>query len=374
MKNILVTGARGFIGRNLVTALRRRSGEAAVDVRTFTREDEPQSLARGLRDADLVFHLAGANRPPQEEDFYRVNAGLTAEIVDQCRSLDRPPAIVFSSSIQASGDHAYGSSKRQAEEILTRYHEQTGSPVCIYRLPNVFGKWSRPDYNSVVATFCHRLTRDVEMVIHNPDHPLILVPIDEVVRCLLRHLDPANNHALHCEVEETFAVTVGELARRLESIRNIRRTLKIPDLSEPLTRYLHATYISFLPTDQFSSAVEMKTDDRGWLFELVKSDAFGQVFVSTTKPGVTRGNHYHDTKVEKFCLVQGEGLIRFRPVETDEIIEYPVDDRQIKIVDIPPGYTHSIENIGDREMVVLFWANEVFDPQRPDTWWTPVLK
>ena len=356
MKNILVTGSEGFVGRNLVTALARRSEEAAVNVLTYTSRDDESVLRDRLSEADVVFHLAGANRPPSEEDFRKVNTDLTGRIVSILDELGRKPPIVLSSSTQADRDNPYGRSKLAAEQLLTDYHKRTGNPVSIYRLPNVFGKWSRPNYNTVVATFCHNISRGIELQVNDPSHQLTLVYIDEVVRCLIRHVDALDNMGLRESVDETFDVTVGELADKLRQLHAIRETLKIPDLSDPFTKYLYSTYLSFLDEGNFSNGVDLKVDERGWLFELIKSDTFGQMFVSTTKPGITRGNHYHDTKVEKFCLIQGKGVIRFRMPTEENVIEYPVDDQQIKVVDIPPGYTHSIENTGSENMIVLFWG------------------
>lgn len=374
MKNILVTGARGFVGRNLITALKRRADDAAVNVTTYTSEDSVERLSELVSQADFVFHLAGANRPENDDDFQNVNVGLTQKLIDCLENSAGSPGVVFTSSTQAERDNVYGKSKLAAEQALTDYQRRTGNPVSIYRLPGVFGKWSRPNYNTVVATFCHKLSRGEEISVHDPSSPMTLVYIDEVVRCFLRHVDVPDKMKLNEAVEETFDLTVGELAERIKAIDAIRRSLHVPDLSDSLNRYLHSTYNSFLSEDDFASQVDLKTDDRGWLFELVKSKSFGQIFVSTTKPGITRGNHYHDTKIEKFCLIQGQGIIRFRHLDSDNVIEYPVDDQNIKIVDIPPGYTHSIENNGHQTMIVLFWANEIFNPERPDTYWVPVLQ
>ena len=239
---------------------------------------------------------------------------------------------------------------------------------------SVFGKWSRPNYNTVVATFCYNISRELEIQINDPAHQMTLVYIDEVVRCFLRHLDPEASPKLTEQVDETFEISVGELADRIRTIHNIRGSLKMPDVSDKFNKYLYTTYLSQLPHDQFSYPATIRNDERGWLFELIKSDHFGQIFVSTTKPGITRGNHYHDTKIEKFCLIQGSGTIRFRLLECDEIIEYPVNDQSIQIVDIPPGFTHSIENTGDQNMIVLFWANEIFNPDTTDTYWVPVIQ
>ncbi len=370
MKHVLVTGASGFVGRNLVVALQRREDVALTP---FDVDDEPGILAAALEQADIIYHLAGVNRPKTEEEFEAGNAGSTRAIVDVLEAKGRSPMVVLSSSIQAERDNPYGKSKKAAEDALLGFHQRTDAPVCIYRFPHLFGKWSRPNYNTVVATFCYNIARGLDITISDPTHELELAYIDDVVDALLGHLDtaPSPNEQIY-SVGCTFRVTLGELADRIRSLRDIRETLQVPDLSDPLMICLHATYLSFLPEDAFSYPAQLKTDDRGWLFELIKSTHFGQVFVSKTHPGITRGNHYHDTKLEKFCVIQGDGIIRFRRVDSGSILEYPVNDREIKVVDIPPGYTHSIENTGDQEMICLFWANQVFDPDLPDTHYIPV--
>ena len=374
MKNILITGSNGFIARNLKAALGRLDEEHAVNLLSFSRHDSPQTLKDYLQQADLVFHLAGANRPQDESEFETVNIGLTDQICKTLASLENAPPVIFSSSTQATQENPYGRSKLAAEDRLRDYHRQTGNPISIYRLPNVFGKWCRPEYNSVVATFCYNIARGQDIQINDASYPLTLVYVDEVVRCLMRHLDSSRSISIQENVESTFETTVGELAERIQLVSQIRSSLNVPDFADSLTRCLYSTFLSCLPEDNFASPAQLRKDDRGWLFELIKSESFGQIFVSKTRPGITRGNHYHDTKVEKFCLVHGSGTIRFRLLESDQIIEYPVDDQEIKIVDIPPGYTHSIENTGAENMIVLFWANEVFDPQQPDTYWVPVIQ
>jgi UDP-2-acetamido-2,6-beta-L-arabino-hexul-4-ose reductase len=227
----------------------------------------------------------------------------------------------------------------------------------------------------VVATFCHNLARGLEITVNDPNREMELVYIDDVVATFLRHLNSAPEPARQrYSVGRTFRVTLGELADRIRRLHAIRETLTVPDLGADLMKCLHATYLSFLPEDGFGYPVKLNTDNRGWLFELIKSEHFGQIFVSKTIPGITRGNHYHDTKVEKFCVIQGQGVIRFRQIDSDRILEYPVDDRAIRVVDIPPGYTHSIENTGEGEMICLFWANQIFAPGRPDTYFDPVIQ
>ncbi len=372
MKNVLVTGSNGFLGKNLVVALRRRDDVRLI---TYDVDDERIVLEEALREAEVIFHLAGVNRPKREEEFKEGNVDLTKEIIEQIVGLGRLPVIVFSSTIQADRNNAYGKSKRLAEELLYKFNDHTGCPICIYRLPNLFGKWSRPNYNTVVATFCHNIARGLDISLSEPDHELELAYADDVVGAFMRHIDETPDpRQRRYSIERTFRVTLGALAEKIRKLRDIRSSLQIPDLSDPFTVCLHATYLSFLPDEEFAYAVKLHSDDRGWLFELIKSQHFGQIFVSKTLPGITRGNHYHDTKLEKFCVIQGQGKIRFRQVESEVVLEYPVTGEEINVVDIPPGYTHSIENTGDIEMICLFWANQVFDPSNPDTYFCEVLQ
>ncbi len=370
MNTVLVTGSEGFIGRNLIAALQQ---SCECNLLTFNSRDDQDVLPDHISKADLIFHLAGVNRPRDEREYDRVNSGLTKKIVELLIQGGRNTSIVFSSSIHAEQDNAYGRSKRSGEKHLQTLSESSRCPVSIYRLPNVFGKWSKPKYNSVVADFCHQIARDQPVTITDPRRELHLVYIDEVIRCFLQHMDLNFRTPFFAEIGESFQIRLDQLAATLQEIHEIRKTNVVPDLSQPLTHYLYSTYLSFLPTDQLAHPVEPKTDARGRLFELIKSREFGQIFVSETKPGVIRGNHYHNTKIEKFCLIKGQGVIRFRMVNKPEILEYPVDDQQFKIVDIPPGFTHSIENTGSESMIVLFWASEIFDPNNPDTNYDPVI-
>jgi len=372
MKSVLVTGAAGFIGKNLVAALKRRD-----DVRLilFDVDTDRAVLDAGLAEADLIYHLAGVNRPKDESEFVAGNTGLTEQILARLAELGRTPTFVLSSSAQAELDNPYGRSKKAAEDAVFKFNNKTGTPVCVYRFPGVFGKGSRPNYNTVVATFCHNIARGMDITINDPDREMELVYIDDVVAAFLRHLDGAPDPARQrYSVERIFRITLGELADRIRRLHAIRETLTVPDLGDDLMKCLHATYLSFLPEDGFGYPVKLNTDNRGWLFELIKSEHLGQIFVSKTLPGVTRGNHYHDTKVEKFCVIQGQGVIRLRQIDSDRILEYPVDGRAIKVVDIPPGYTHSIENTGGGEMICLFWSNQIFAPGSSDTYFNPVIQ
>lgn len=372
MKTILVTGATGFMGRNLCLALRRQPEFAVLEFDLpQSADDLPQLATR----ADLVFHLAGVNRPKEEAEFMQGNADLTQRLCEALAATGRRTPLVLSSSIQAELDNPYGRSKKAAEDVVTAYQQRTGVPVYVYRFPNVFGKWSRPHYNTVVATFCYNLSRGLPVQISNRANVVRFVYIDDIVREFVALAGRADLPATvsRPEVQPVFSITLGELHDLLVSFREVRGKSVLPNLADPLTKYLYSTYVSFYDPQQLAHPVDLKIDERGWLFELIKSPHAGQIFVSRTRPGITRGNHYHDTKIEKFCVIQGEGVIRFRHVLGHEMVAYPVNDREIRVVDIPPGYTHSIENTGTMDMLTLFWANEIFDPQRPDTCFEKVL-
>ena len=374
MKTVLITGARGFIGKNLVAALSRKK---ELVIKTFDVEDDLSVLETSLMQADFVYHFAGVNRPQNPEEFKTGNADSTASIAAILEKAGRKVPILLTSSIQAERDNPYGVSKKAAEEILIDYNKRTGAPVLIYRLPGVFGKWSRPNYNTVVATFCHNISRGLEIKISDPDNEIELVYIDDVIRQFTSHVNQPplpSGEGRYFRINTTFKVTLDELAAKIYSLRDMRTTLRVPDLSDYFMRCLNATYLSFLDTKDFSYPLDLKTDDRGSLFELIKSEHFGQIFVSRTFKGITRGNHYHDSKVEKFCVIQGKAVIRFRHILSKEVLEYHVSGEKIEVVDIPPGYTHNIENLGEGEMIVLFWANQVFNPDDPDTYFIPVVQ
>lgn len=370
--NILVTGSNGFVGRNLCVELARRDG---VDLFQYDLGSPPEELDAGLAAADIVFHLAGVNRPPRVEEYDEGNAGFTQEVCAKLAALGRAPKIVLSSSVQAERDNPYGKSKRAAEDVLRKYCGEFGASGRIYRLKNLFGKWSRPNYNSVTATFCHKIARDLPIEISNPDAIVDLTYIDDVVAAFLAELSLDSDETCTLALPlPSHPISLGDLAALISSFRSQRQSLQVPDFSIPFVRALYATYLSHLGPDDFAYDLDVKMDNRGSLAELLKSGPFGQIFISRTKPGITRGNHYHHTKTEKFMVVQGQAVIRFRSITGGEILEYPVSGEEYRVVDIPPGYTHSIENVGTGELVTLFWACEVFDPERPDTYRLPVLK
>ena len=358
MKSIVITGAKGFLGRNLAAHLLARA-----DCRVFLGDldTSAEELNIWLHEADVIFHLAGVNRPEEPAEFDSGNIGSTARLCEELLRLGRTPTIIFSSSIQAEMDNPYGISKRRAEEALLDFQQRSGAEVRIFRLKNVFGKWCRPNYNSVVATFCHNVAHGLPLTVSDPERELDLVYVDDVVEAFLGERYAA-------DTIPTYRIRLGDLAGRIDGFRSMGKSLYTPDFSVRFNQCLYATYLSYVEAADRRRSLEAKSDQRGALAEFLKSPHCGQLFVSRTKPGVTRGNHYHHTKTEQFFVVAGEGMIRMRQIEGGEIFEYPVRGEDFSVVDIPPGYTHSIENIGDGELVTLFWASQVFDPERPDTY------
>lgn len=371
MKTVLVTGSEGFIGKNLLEALSRQKD---IKIIGFDAEDDITSISQFFRDVDVIYHLAGVNRPENIQEFEKGNTGLTQKIISLLDEYDKKPAIVMSSSIQADLDNPYGTSKKKAEDILFDYGKRTGAPVYIYRLTNVFGKWSRPNYNSVVATFCHNISHGLDINISDRNKELELVYIDDVVAAFVDILSSEQrfNTDPYLTIKPTYTVTLGDLADKIYRLRDIRKTLLMPDLSDDFMKRLHSTYLSYLDKGDFSYSLDMKIDNRGCLAELMKSDNFGQIFISKTHAGIIRGNHYHNTKIEKFCVIHGKAVIKLRHILSDEVLFYHVSGDELAVVDIPPGYTHSIENLSGSEMIVLFWANQLFDSQRPDTYYCEV--
>ncbi|MDD5676896.1 MAG: NAD-dependent epimerase/dehydratase family protein [Kiritimatiellae bacterium] len=372
MKTVLVTGAKGFIGQNLAgTLLERRSDYTLLPIDIDSTAND---LANALATSDFIFHLAGINRPENEREFQIGNADFTTHICRQLLKLKRAVPLVMSSSVQVVLDNPYGVSKRKAEDAVLAYAERSGARVVIYRLKNVFGKWCRPNYNSVVATFCHNIAHDRPVTISDPNREIELIYIDDVVQDFLRQLESGMPSGVaYREIEPVYKVNLGGLAELIRSFREMRRSLYLPDFSGEFARKLYGTFLTYLDTADFGYDLEQKRDPRGCLVEFVKSHPFGQIFISRTHPGITRGNHYHHTKAEKFLVVEGEAIIRFRPVQDGAVIEYRVNGRDLRVVDIPPGYTHSIENVGGSELVTLFWSPEVFNPSRLDTIGMPVI-
>ncbi len=361
---VLVTGADGFIGKNLRVFLGERPG---FDVLPITRASSAEALAQAANEADAVIHLAGVNRPNDPAEFGAGNADFTAALCQALAATGRAIPVAFASSIQAERDNPYGLSKREAERHLSAYSESSGAPVALYRLANVFGKWSRPEYNSAVATFCHNIARGVPIRIDNPDAVVQLVYIDDVVAELIGFLASPGQGARFAEAGPVYATTVGELARQIEAFRDMRHTLVAERVGTGLVRALYATYVSFLPPEAFSYEVPKYGDARGVFVEMLKTPDCGQFSFFTAHPGITRGGHYHHTKTEKFLVIKGRARYRFRHLITDEAFEVESSGEEPLVVDTIPGWSHDITNIGDDELVVMLWANEIFDRQKPDT-------
>ena len=361
--NILITGADGFVGRNLKEFLKQeRPGDTIF---SYDIDSPPDSLSEYCKKADFVFHLAGVNRPKDDSEFITGNIGLTETALSYCKEGKKPP-VLLSSSVQASLDNPYGKSKKAGEDAALAYEQETGSPAYVFRLPGIFGKWCRPDYNSVVATFCHNIANGLPIEVRDAAYELKLIYIDDVCRAFLDALcGRFEKDGDYCKAGPVYSITLGDLADTLRSFRMSRRDLHIPDMSDAFTRKLHSTYQSYLP--DFSYSLSERTDERGSFTEFFRTADRGQTSVNVTKPGVTKGNHWHHTKTEKFFVVSGEGIVRFRKVGENDIKEYPVSCGDHKMIDIPPGYVHSIENTGAADLVTIMWANELFDPQKPDT-------
>jgi UDP-2-acetamido-2,6-beta-L-arabino-hexul-4-ose reductase len=361
---IVVTGADGFIGRNLRLRLREIGH---CDVVGITRATDEADAARSLAVADAVFHLAGVNRPKDPADYADGNTGVTERVLRALAATGRRVPVAYASSTQAALDNPYGASKRAAEELLQRHGRDTGAPVHIFRLTNVFGKWSRPNYNSAVATFCHNITRGLPITVHDRAAPLRLVYIDDVVEAFVSLLaDPASPGGIG-EPGPIHETTVGELVDTLRSFAASRQTLVTPRVGTGLTRALWATYVSFLPPEAFAYEVPRHGDPRGVFVEMLKTPDCGQFSYFTAHPGITRGEHYHHSKTEKFLVIRGTARFAFRHVETGEMHELVTRGGEARIVETVPGWTHNITNVGDDELIVMLWANELFDRARPDT-------
>ena len=371
---ILITGAGGFVGKNLVATLRTAG---YTDLMLFEKDDTPETLADYCRRAAFVVHLAGINRPTDPSEFYTGNAGLTDTLLTDLEAAGNTAPVLVTSSTQAELDNDYGKSKRQAEEAIFAHRRRTGAAVYVFRMPGVFGKWCRPNYNSVVATFCHNVAHGLPIQVRDPAFSLPLVYIDDVVACILAAFDGQvmmdRSTTPICHMHPIHEVTLGRLAELIQGFAAGRTSLAVPDLAPgSFEKKLYSTYLSYLPSDQFSYPLEMHTDNRGSFTEFLRSPERGQVSINISHPGIVKGNHWHHTKNEKFLVVKGEGVIRFRNIFSKEVIEYHVSGDKLEVVDIPCGYTHNIENVGTEDMVTVMWANEAFDPDHPDTFFEPV--
>lgn len=381
MMKILITGAKGFIGKNLVAELNnikesKARGYNLSSELTFFEYDvdsDPSLLDGYCKDTDFVFHLAGVNRPREQSEFMEGNFGFTSVLLDTLKKHRNNCPVMLSSSIQAELDNPYGVSKKAGEDLLFHYGKEVGADVLIYRFPNVFGKWCRPNYNSAVATFCNNIANDLPIQVNNRSANMTLVYIDDVVKELISALEGKPNRVGEfCMVPVEHKITLGEIVDLIYSFKESRGSLQVVDLNDGFTKKLYSTYLSYLPVERFSYPLKMNIDERGSFTEFLKSPDRGQVSINISKPGITKGQHWHHTKNEKFLVVSGRGVIRFRKIDEEKVYEYYVSGDKLEVVDIPVGYTHNIENLGDTDMVTVMWVNEVFDPEHPDTFFLPV--
>jgi UDP-2-acetamido-2,6-beta-L-arabino-hexul-4-ose reductase len=360
---ILVTGANGFIGKNLCWRLR----ELGIEVLPITKDSSLADLQAAVANCDFVFHLAGVNRPQDPAEFHTGNTVSTELLCSTLTATKKLIPIVYTSSVQATIDNPYGTSKLQAEAAIFDYAKATSSKAFVYRLSNVFGKWCRPNYNSAVATFCHNTTRELPININDPTAPLKLVYIDDVIASFLSLIDNSIAETGFQAIEPVYETTVGEVVTYIQSFKASRDTLITDKVGTGLMRALYSTYVSYLPTAAFSYKVPKYGDPRGVFVEMLKTPDAGQFSFFTAHPGITRGEHYHHTKTEKFLVIKGKAHFGFRQIDTNETYEVITDGEEPEIVETVPGWTHNITNIGDEEMIVMLWANEIFDRQKPDT-------
>lgn len=367
---ILVTGSNGFVGKNLITTLHSQGYE----VLTFDKENSVEELLSLTKEVDFVVHLAGINRPLDTSEFYKGNMGLSEHLVAALEANNNKAPILVSSSIQALLDNDYGKSKLGGENVLREHAAKNDSEVLVYRFSNLFGKWSQPNYNTVVATWCHNITRDIPLVMNDPSVELNLMYIDDVVEEIINAINGKGNHVSEdlYTVAVSYDVTLQLIYDLLHKFVESRNSNFVPNMATGFETKLYSTYLSFLPTDKFSYPLKMNVDDRGSFTEFIKSDDRGQVSINISKPGITKGQHWHHSKNEKFLVVKGNGVIQFRNIFSEDVIEYEVSGDVLEVVDIPTGYTHNIINKGTEDMVTVMWVNEPFDPNHPDTFYEEV--
>lgn len=367
---ILVTGAKGFVGKNLVAELKNRGYNEIYECDINTTSNE---LVEYTRKCDFVFHLAGVNRPKDEEEFMKGNFGFTSTLLDNLKESNNKCPILITSSIQAALDNPYGKSKKAGEDLMFSYAKDNGVKVYVYRLTNLFGKWCRPNYNSVVATFCNNIANNLPIQINDPDVVLNLAYIDDVLNEFISAMnDNASMEDGYGYIPVTHTVKLGQIAKLITKFKDSRKDLQLPNMEDEFEKKLYSTYLSYLPENDFSYPVKMNIDNRGSFTEIFKTKERGQISVNISKPGIVKGNHWHNTKNEKFLVVSGKGIIRFRKFDSNKVTEYNVSGEKLEVVDIPCGYTHNIENVGDTDMVTIMWANEIFNPDKPDTYFMEV--
>jgi len=365
---VLITGANGFVGTNLQAELFNKKYSGVIEPLYFDRTTDDYLLDEYCSCCDFVVHLAGINRPQNESEFMEGNYGFTSTVLNLLKKHNNKCPILITSSIQAALDNPYGKSKKAGEDLIFEYGKENDVKVLVYRLPNVFGKWCRPNYNSAVATFCHNIANDLPIQVNDRNHQMNLVYIDDVIKEIINAINGKENKVdNYCYVEPVIKTTLGEIVDTIYSFKKYSKTLEVPNHNSLLERYLYATYLSYLPEDTFSYELTKHEDNRGSFTEIIRTNGQGQFSVNISHPGITKGNHFHHTKHEKFLVVQGKALIAFRKVGTEKVIEYKVSSEKLEVVSIPTGYTHSITNIGEDELITFMWANEPFDPNNPDT-------
>lgn len=367
---ILITGSSGFIGKNLASQLRNIGYK---DLLLYDIDSDPSDLEQYAKEANFVFHLAGVNRPEDTKEYMEGNYGFTAQLLELLQRHNSQAPLLITSSIHAILANPYGESKLLGEEIVRKDAQERGVENYIYRLPNVFGKWCRPNYNSAVATFCNNIAQGLSIQVNDPSVMMTLIYIDDLVEEFIHALNGEPYiEGEYCRVGREYKITLGEIVNHIYSFKDSRNTLEVPDMRSPIIKKLYATYLSYLPTDSFSYDLKMNIDNRGSFTEFIKSADRGQVSINISKPGITKGEHWHHTKSEKFLVVSGRGVIRFRRIDSEQIIEYHVSGEKLQVVDIPTGYTHNIENLGSTDMVTVMWVNEIYDPTQPDTFFAAV--
>lgn len=378
---VLVTGAKGFIGKNLIAELdnikkgKTKAYSFLEGVEYFECDlNTPYGeFSRYCKECDFVIHLAGVNRPEKPADFMAGNFGFTTILISALKEYGNKAPILMSSSVQAVLDNDYGKSKKAGEDYIINYGKENGVKTYVYRLPNVFGKWCRPNYNSAVATFCNNIANDLPITVNSRETELTLAYIDDVVR---NFLNAINDNVIYdgdyAKIDVSYKATLGKITDLLYLFKKSRENLELPDTKDEFTGKLYATYLSYLPEDKFSYPLTMHEDYRGSFTEFLHTSLNGQVSVNISKPRIVKGEHWHHTKNEKFLVVSGKGVIRFRKVGEEKVTEYFVSGDKLEVVDIPCGYTHNIENLGDTDMVTIMWCNETFNPEKPDTYYLKV--
>ena len=381
--NILITGAKGFVGKNLVAQIYNiQSGKAknynvGEDIKIFEYDidSDPSELELYCKEADFVFNLAGVNRPKEQSEFMSGNFGFASTLLDILKKYNNNCPVMISSSTQAALDNPYGESKRAGEQLMFDYSKETGAKVLVYRFPNVFGKWCRPNYNSAVATFCNNIANDLDIQVNDPSVQMSLVYIDDVVDELIASLSGDENRVGdYCEVKTFHTITLGKIVELLYKFKEQPSTLVVPEIPyNSFEKKLYSTYLSYLPKEKVSFPLKMNIDARGSFTELLKTKNCGQFSVNISKPGITKGQHWHNTKWEFFIVVSGKALIQLRHIESNEVLNFEVSGEKIEAVQMLPGYAHNIINLSDTEdLVTIMWANEEFDPNKPDTYFLPV--